>query len=421
MQKLVSKNPIQRFKQGKKILKAQFGLGVPTTYNSFGQYIQKSFDNFYDNKLMEQRRKEKQQQQKQQSSTNKEIIPLGGIQKLVSNHEHNIALSRMKNSNKLQPSSTKQTIKSKPRSGWSYGFDRSKEGIGDIATMQRKLKAEGYYAADENSRDDGKWGQSTENAYKRYLAKQKAMELPPEVKVPTVPSVSSPTITPEQSKLNRSVISAPIHLNGLPKVLKENLGKNNNYNGLVNLIWGENDPNHILGGFSSDIKNMFSQYKTKQDWLDNQSAIEKALNISGRYRGTRGGDFGDLIRALATYNGIKDYEVDKFNNSLKHKSGGQLVSRNPIVRFKQGSSFGKAFREARAAGLKEFEWNGKKYHTRTKEEEEARKKQPSANKKVTVYTPSGKKETTQTDSTENKKPTYTPSDSIKNKKLFVPK
>lgn len=37
-------------------------------------------------------------------------------------------------------------------------------------------------------------------------------------------------------------------------------------------------------------------------------------------------------------------------------------------------SFGKAFAEARKAGKKEFTWNGKRYHTRTKEEEAARKK-----------------------------------------------
>lgn len=41
-------------------------------------------------------------------------------------------------------------------------------------------------------------------------------------------------------------------------------------------------------------------------------------------------------------------------------------------------SFGKAFAEARKAGKKEFTWNGKRYHTRTKEEEDARKKAAAA-------------------------------------------
>lgn len=41
-------------------------------------------------------------------------------------------------------------------------------------------------------------------------------------------------------------------------------------------------------------------------------------------------------------------------------------------------SFGKAFAEARKAGKKEFTWNGKRYHTRTKEEEAARKKKSTS-------------------------------------------
>lgn len=44
-------------------------------------------------------------------------------------------------------------------------------------------------------------------------------------------------------------------------------------------------------------------------------------------------------------------------------------------------SFGKAFAAARKEGKKEFTWNGKRYHTRTKEEEAARKK--SSVKKAT--------------------------------------
>ena len=35
---------------------------------------------------------------------------------------------------------------------------------------------------------------------------------------------------------------------------------------------------------------------------------------------------------------------------------------------KGGVSFGEAFRHFRNSGAKEFTWNGKKYHTKTKEE-----------------------------------------------------
>jgi hypothetical protein len=40
--------------------------------------------------------------------------------------------------------------------------------------------------------------------------------------------------------------------------------------------------------------------------------------------------------------------------------------------------FNDAFAAARKAGKKEFEWNGKKYHTRTKDEEEGLSKKPTA-------------------------------------------
>jgi hypothetical protein len=45
---------------------------------------------------------------------------------------------------------------------------------------------------------------------------------------------------------------------------------------------------------------------------------------------------------------------------------------SPDVKMSRGgdvSTFSKAFREARDSGLKEFEWNGNRYNTRTREEE----------------------------------------------------
>ncbi|MCA3693178.1 hypothetical protein [Aquidulcibacter sp.] len=48
------------------------------------------------------------------------------------------------------------------------------------------------------------------------------------------------------------------------------------------------------------------------------------------------------------------------------------MSKGGMVKMSRGgdvSTFGKAFREARDSGLKEFEWNGNRYNTRTREEE----------------------------------------------------
>ena len=47
---------------------------------------------------------------------------------------------------------------------------------------------------------------------------------------------------------------------------------------------------------------------------------------------------------------------------------------DPRLNKDNEQSFGDAFNAARSAGKKEFTWKGKKYHTRTKEEEDARKK-----------------------------------------------
>ena len=282
MNKLVSKNPVQRFKQG--IQRFQNGGTYPN-----GTYYEKS----QNGKIIERGRWQNGKQIPfQPVSSIPEITVIG---------------------------------KKRKRSGWSYGFDRSKEGIGDIATMQRKLKAEGYYADDENSNDDGKWGQSTENAYQRYLNKQKAMELPPEV---VIPLTETKIIKPLEPAKPRMIIT-PQHPYSTQN-LKIALGKNNNFQGLTDLVWGDyaDDDNNFNAVFSRDMRKMFSKFGTKQDWLNNQQAIENALNISGRYRGTRAGDYGDLFRVLGTYGGFTNY----ING---YKIGGRLVSRNPIKRFKE--------------------------------------------------------------------------------------
>jgi len=61
-----------------------------------------------------------------------------------------------------------------------------------------------------------------------------------------------------------------------------------------------------------------------------------------------------------------------------------LANSTTVKEVKKPSiSFGNAFASARKAGKKQFTWNGKKYHTRTKEEESVHKK-----KKTVKVTPS---------------------------------
>ena len=376
MNKLISKSPIQRFKQGKKIVKADLGttlkalgyavgLYTPESKNGIQKTPQITGDYVYTTGGRYGRMATQDEINKSWGSSKDQIVSkyLDDVTNTVDDNGNLIKkttpvpkkgrklIERDGTEYWLGSDGSKTLLKkgtgsvgrrlSTSRSGWSYGFDRSKEGIGDIAAMQRKLKAEGYYADDENSRDDGKWGQSTENAYKRYLAKQKAMELPPEVKIPDVVaptnSVVTSTVTPTVTPLKTALLTSNTRgSNDASLALKRVLGKNNNFQGLTNFVWNENNvyPDEYSRGIAMDLRNMFSKFGDKQSWLDNQEDIERALNISGTYRGTRAGDYGDLARALATYNGIKDGEVYRFNTGLKYKTGGQLVSRNPITRFK---------------------------------------------------------------------------------------
>jgi hypothetical protein len=57
----------------------------------------------------------------------------------------------------------------------------------------------------------------------------------------------------------------------------------------------------------------------------------------------------------------------KFRKRIKKDEGESKASKAPAK--KKTSSFGAAFAAARKAGKKEFTWNGKRYHTRTKEED----------------------------------------------------
>jgi len=66
-------------------------------------------------------------------------------------------------------------------------------------------------------------------------------------------------------------------------------------------------------------------------------------------------------------------EVYKTDRTKKKEESMSPVSESSVkTNKKRLSEFGQAFSDARKAGKKEFEYKGKKYHTRTKEEESAR-------------------------------------------------
>ena len=62
-------------------------------------------------------------------------------------------------------------------------------------------------------------------------------------------------------------------------------------------------------------------------------------------------------------------QMEGFITDLREDAKSKVLERNEGYREDDEGSFGDAFNAARSAGKKEFTYKGKKYHTRTKEEE----------------------------------------------------
>lgn len=396
MNKLISKNPVQRFKQGRKITKF-YGGGIPNDkYVGGGTKIVNWLGNLFkgwnpytgilgNNKSTSSTPKiaPKSQTttapktQKNKTTTNVGITPpyelSSDAQKVV--NERNKRIAEVEN----QKGNSQSVIKKQPINKTEYdnflyagkmgGWNKS-IGLGNIKDQEsldiiKQLGWEGKSAEEVqkllNSNDiggnrvvvDNKWGNQSkaalQNYYDRWLKEQKPVEQKPTIQLPEAP------VTPT---LQRQAIS---DYSNYAQNLKQALRGNSNFSGLSNLVWKEyaDDDNSFAANFARDMRTRFKNYGTQQSWLDNQAAIEKDLNISGRYRGTNTGDYGDLTNSMANWAGGYNYNIDKQNQTLTndynkkldyyntiidkykrtvggYKMGGLLPSRNVIERFKQG-------------------------------------------------------------------------------------
>lgn len=327
MNKLISRNPVQRFKQGRKIIKAKTGLS--------GKEL-------------------------------KEFIESGKGVGVVNGKKIN------KSSPKKFNSSYTRNTEYNDQYGLAGDIQRNWRGTkGVIADNDLKLLQEmGFQIQDQKNaareaqqfiRDNGlgqynvaldnAWGGQSSDAlksvYQMWKAKKEADEAATSLK-PVVEKPSSTIQLPEVPTTPRPAMSNYIYY---AKNLKQALGGNNNFSGLSNLVWKEyaDDDDSFAANFSRDMRTRFGDYKDQQSWLDNQAAIEKALNISGRYRGTRAGDYGDIANSMAKWAGEYNYNninkplnyynaiIDKYKRTIGgYKMGGLLPSRNVIERFKQG-------------------------------------------------------------------------------------
>ncbi len=374
MQKLVSKNPVQRFKQGRKIVKALWGIdfddvtsylasGIPgVVVNQLGKATKKATKKGKDMLLdfvIPGRTSEKRQQEFSNYNEQKKKEDFIKFYEKEEEKSKNPNLTKVSgtfsgnsknNSSLVKPSIVVSKRPLKTKEQWDSDFNNAKNQLTPqqlmyldqlgIDTSSAEKMQQGINAYNKNSGlvVDNKWGDKSSAALSKilnsmpndYRNEDTLQGLDNEKNIPNVVEavVQKPIKTTYIPLSNTGGYGS----NFVARDLKTALGNNNNYQGLVDFVWNNQNPEYQ--GIADDLKNMFSQYNSRNHWLYNQDDIMKALNISGRFRGTRSGDYGDIARALARYNGIKDYEVDRFNQSLKYKQGGQLVSRNPITRFK---------------------------------------------------------------------------------------
>lgn len=220
---LISKNPIQRFEQGKKIVKAQGGVKTfrrtpggqiiyddnfsePGFFSRFWSYLtssQQSRVGMNGKSIIDTISSEKKQQQ-DTPATGKMVSnksPLQDINYEIDNYisglnaaqqgkiiDSKLVLPRSVragyNDYKNSQSIPKQTITKPINNRWVNGIQKRDE-ITDVRATQQMLKDAGFDIGKYGV--DGKWGEYTENAYKKYLALKNV----PTYEKPEMPSVTA--------------------------------------------------------------------------------------------------------------------------------------------------------------------------------------------------------------------------------------
>lgn len=197
--------------------------------------------------------------------------------------------------------------------------------LGDIDAYKNSLATEGLADRDAVKAfqeklgvvADGIWGKNTEAAYQAMLAKNKE----------PIPTLTQPI----QQYVPSLGYRTNFDYTGSNSNIRD-LGFND-YTTMVNFI--NNNPDNQ---FSRDMIQRFGNTNT---W--DQNNVESALNVSGKYRSGRGGDFSDIMKSQAAWAGTQNGTYDRnqnFWNNLKVINGrllfkqGGLISKNPVKRFK---------------------------------------------------------------------------------------
>lgn len=81
--------------------------------------------------------------------------------------------------------------------------------------------------------------------------------------------------------------------------------------------------------FAKDLKQRFGNDVSA--W--NQAKVESTLGVSGKYRGGRAGDFGDMARSMATWAGIQNGAYDQKEIASRSDSEGNVYSNSKVAQL----------------------------------------------------------------------------------------
>lgn len=367
MNKLVSKDPIQRFKQGKKIIKAQGGTTTPnlpvlaSQYKSLpnpvstvtkssgllsrvGGIVGRYLPAFLLASDIESRRQQMSDQIKQKQAENSvgvgTQIGANAMQNAIDDQKRQKYLDRQKQEldkqkQTIQQSLNKQNPKPATSTKESGSSGNSFRSAFDAARNANE-KEFTWNGKRYNTRRSGE----TEDQWLSNITKGKiAFTAPTDVDDSGIEKAKEIVETPN-NPVNFGYRSNFNYTNGNIK----NLGFNN-YQGLVNHVRANpNDP------FSQDLTARWGDVNT---W--DQQKFENAYRIGGYYGNM---NMRRLLNGQAQWAGENDARYDareaaygrqvsqpqQYNDGWKQaltfsyrKQGGQLVSKNPIQRFKQKS------------------------------------------------------------------------------------
>ena len=360
MNKLVSRNPVQRFKEGKKLLFAQNGAYVPViignstfqynpynkTYKgnqSLGQNLQykdivNAFNQQYENlgegnnalyrkkgsrttwmnskgRYVDKSKKPIVNTVPQQNTNNKQSVPTAKSVQTTSSNKYTGSSVRgnayQKNNNIINQdfSYLKDQIdthyytpkKSLLDNIFIKGYQTNNDitQAGGVRAMQQKLKDAGYDLGRFGI--DGKWGRDTQKAYDDWKLKQQVTFKTPSIEENTGPVLSTPTIPQSEYTFTESQL--------------QGLGENPYYEPHPELRqFNRTQVRDFLRKNSINPYSMTGAQRKALRMIMNGQSTEQDKNLIGLT--------GGLTELLTKYNYLK-------------KGGNLLPSRNIVQRFKQ--------------------------------------------------------------------------------------